>query len=322
MNPPRRIALACLLAAPLVVWGQTGPWPSGPITVISPVQAGSAGDTTLRVVMQKMSENMNHSFAVENVVGAAGMIGLDRLSRSRPDGTTIGGISDSTLTYVPIIQKRANFNPLDTLDPVGVIAPSTWVLVAHPSVGVKTVDELVAKAKARPGQLNYASSGMGSSHHVVMEMFKAATGTRLLHIPYRGAAAALADVQGGQVQVMFSALSVALGAIETGKVVPLAVASTTRTPLLPQLPTVAEAVPGFSFGTWSGMLVPKGTPPAIVERLNQELNKAIQDPQVAATLAKLGVTPKAGTPKDLGDLIQSTRTKMKKVIQTANIQAE
>ncbi|QHE87807.1 Bug family tripartite tricarboxylate transporter substrate binding protein [Hydrogenophaga sp. BPS33] len=318
----RRTVWAFVCMAPWMAFAQTAPWPSAPITVISPVQAGSAGDTTLRVVTQKMSENMRQSFAVENVVGAAGMIGLDRLSRSRPDGYTIGGISDSTLTYVPIIQKRANFDPLDTLDPVGVIAPSTWVLVAHPSVGVKTVGELVAKAKAQPGQLNYASSGLGSSHQVVMEMFKSATGTRLLHIPYRGAAAALADVQGGQVQVMFSALSVALGAIETGKLVPLAVASTTRTPLLPQLPTVAEAVPGFSFATWSGMLVPKGTPPAIVERLNQELNKAIQDPQVAATLAKLGVTPKAGTPKDLADLIQSTRAKMENVIRTANIQAE
>ena len=131
----RRTARACLLAAPLAVWGQAGPWPSAPITVISPVQAGSAGDTTLRVVMQKMSENMQQSFAVENVVGAAGMIGMDRLSRSRPDGTTIGGISDSTLTYVPIIQKRANFNPLDTLDPVGVIAPSTWVAMAVTSAG-------------------------------------------------------------------------------------------------------------------------------------------------------------------------------------------
>jgi tripartite-type tricarboxylate transporter receptor subunit TctC len=307
----------------LVAFGQVATWPSGPIAVISPVQAGSAGDTSLRMVLQKMAENMNQPFAVENIAGAAGMIGLDKLSRARPDGTTIGGISDSTLTYVPIIQKRVNFNALDTLDPVGIIAASTWVLVAHPSVGVKTVEELVAKAKARPGQLNYASGGMGGSHHVVMEMFKSATGTRLLHIPYRGAGFALGDVQGGQVQVMFSALSVALGAIEAGKLVSLAVASTARTPLLPQVPTVAEAgVTGFSFSTWSGMLVPKGTPPAIIEKLNQELNKALRDPQVSASLAKLGATPRPGTPKDLGELIQTTNTKMAKVIRESNIQGE
>jgi len=318
-----RTALVFFLAAPLVAFGQVATWPSGPIAVISPVQAGSAGDTSLRMVLQKMAENMNQPFAVENIAGAAGMIGLDKLSRARPDGTTIGGISDSTLTYVPIIQKRVNFNALDTLDPVGIIAASTWVLVAHPSVGVKTVEELVAKAKVRPGQLNYASGGMGGSHHVVMEMFKSATGTRLLHIPYRGAGFALGDVQGGQVQVMFSALSVALGAIEAGKLVPLAVASTARTPLLPQVPTVAEAgVTGFSFSTWSGMLVPKGTPPAIIEKLNQELNKALRDPQVSASLAKLGATPRPGTPKDLGELIQTTNTKMAKVIRESNIQGE
>ena len=318
-----RTALVFFLAAPLVAFGQVATWPSGPIAVISPVQAGSAGDTSLRMVLQKMAENMNQPFAVENIAGAAGMIGLDKLSRARPDGTTIGGISDSTLTYVPIIQKRVNFNALDTLDPVGIISASTWVLVAHPSVGVKTVEELVAKAKARPGQLNYASGGMGGSHHVVMEMFKSATGTRLLHIPYRGAGFALGDVQGGQVQVMFSALSVALGAIEAGKLVPLAVASTARTPLLPQVPTVAEAgVTGFSFSTWSGMLVPKGTPPAIIEKLNQELNKALRDPQVSASLAKLGATPRPGTPKDLGELIQTTNTKMAKVIRESNIQGE
>jgi tripartite-type tricarboxylate transporter receptor subunit TctC len=320
---PRRTALAFLLAAPLVAFGQAAPWPSGPIAVISPVQAGSAGDTSLRLVLQKMSENMSQPFAVENMAGAAGMIGLDKLSRARPDGTTIGGISDSTLTYVPIIQKRVNFNALDTLDPVGIISASTWVLVAHPSVGVKTVGDLVAKAKARPGQLSYASGGMGGSHHVVMEMFKSVTDTRILHIPYRGAGFALADVQGGQVQVMFSALSVALGAIEAGKLVPLAVASTARTPLLPQVPTVAEAgVPGFSFSTWTGMLAPKGTPPATIEKLNQELNKALRDPQVSLSLAKLGATPRPGTPKDLGELIQTTNTKMAKVIRESNIQGE
>ena len=124
---PRRTALAFFLAAPLVAFGQAATWPSGPIAVISPVQAGSAGDTSLRMVLQKMAESMNQPFAVENMAGAAGMIGLDKLSRARPDGTTIGGISDSTLTYVPIIQKRVNFNVHETLDPVGIIAASTWV---------------------------------------------------------------------------------------------------------------------------------------------------------------------------------------------------
>ncbi len=208
------VALSSALAGG-AAWAQA--YPSAPLLVISPVQAGTAGDTTLRLVTQKMSENMRQAISVENMPGAAGMIGLDRLGRSKPDGYTVGGISDSTLTYVPLIQGRKNFDALEKLDPVSIIASSTWVLVTHPSVAARSVQDLVALAKASPGKLNYASAGVGGSHHVAMEMFKAATDTQMVHVPYRGAAAALADVQAGQVQLMFSALSVALGAIKEGR---------------------------------------------------------------------------------------------------------
>lgn len=309
-------ALACGTA-----WAQA--YPSAPLLVISPVQAGTAGDTTLRLVTQKMSENMRQAISVENMPGAAGMIGLDRLGRSKPDGYTVGGISDSTLTYVPIIQGRKNFDALEKLEPVSIIASSTWVLVTHPSVAARSVQELVALAKASPGKLNYASAGVGGSHHVVMEMFKAATDTQMVHVPYRGAAAALADVRAGQVQLMFSALSVALGAIKEGRLVALAVASTERSPLLPSTPTVAEAgVNGFSFSTWSGLLVPKGTSKSVVDRLNVELAKALADPAVAGRLQSLGATPQASSPEKLAELIGTTSRKMAKVIEDARISAE
>ena len=298
-------------------------WPAAPITVVSPVQAGSAGDTSLRLVLAKLSENLKQPVIVENLPGAAGMIGYDRLARAKPDGYTIGGISDSTLTYVPLVQGRKGFNALDALEPVTLLSTSTWVLVSHPSLPVRTVKELVAFSKANPGRLDYASAGIGGSHHVVMEAFKSASGSNLVHVPYRGAAAALADVDAGQVPVMFSALSVALGRIQAKRLVALAVATPARTPLLPEVPTLQEAgLPGFTFSTWTGVLVPKGTPPAIVERLNAELARALKDPGVAGKLSALGATPQPGTPKALTELIESTTNRMRKVIVEAKIRAE
>ncbi|MCA3070385.1 MAG: tripartite tricarboxylate transporter substrate binding protein [Rhodocyclaceae bacterium] len=298
-------------------------WPAAPITVVSPVQAGSAGDTSLRLVLAKLSENLKQPVVVENLPGAAGMIGYDRLARAKPDGYTIGGISDSTLTYVPLVQGRKGFNALDALDPVTLLSTSTWVLVAHPSLPVRTVKELVAFSKANPGRLDYASAGIGGSHHVVMEAFKSASGSNLVHVPYRGAAAALADVDAGQVPVMFSALSVALGRIQAKRLVALAVATPARTSLLPEVPTLQEAgLPGFTFSTWTGVLVPKGTPPAIVERLNAELARALKDPGVAGKLSALGATPQPGTPRALAELIESTTNRMRKVIVEAKIRAE
>jgi tripartite-type tricarboxylate transporter receptor subunit TctC len=298
-------------------------YPAGPIMVVSPVQAGSAGDISLRLVMQKLSENLRVPVTVENVPGAAGMIGLDRLARAKPDGYTIGGISDSTLTYVPLVQGRKGFNALDLLDPVSLMSTSTWVLIAHPSLPVRSVKELVALSKASAGKLDYASAGIGGSHHVVMESFKSATGARLMHVPYRGASAALTDVEAGHVPVMFSALSPALSRIQAKKVVALAVATPERSPLLPNVPTIAESgVPGFSFSTWTGVLVPKGTPSAVVERLNKELARALEDPAVAGKLAALGAAPQPTSPRGLAELIDRTTARMSKVIREAKISAE
>ncbi len=315
--------LCALAASPVAGTAIAQEWPAAPITVVSPVQAGSAGDTSLRLVLAKLSENLKQPVIVENLPGAAGMIGYDRLARAKPDGYTIGGISDSTLTYVPLVQGRKGFNALDALEPVTLLSTSTWVLVSHPSLPVRTVKELVAFSKANPGRLDYASAGVGGSHHVVMEAFKSASGSNLVHVPYRGAAAALADVDAGQVPVMFSALSVALGRIQAKRLTALAVATPVRTPLLPEVPTLQEAgLPGFTFSTWTGVLVPKGTPTSVVERLNSELARVLKDPAVVGKLAALGAAPQPGTPKALAELIESTTNRMRKVIVEAKIRAE
>ena len=316
------IVFAALLtagaAAPLHAQAQA--YPGKSILVVSPVQAGSAGDTTLRLVTQKMSQNMGQQLQVENTTGAAGMIGAQRLARAVPDGYTIGGISDSIVTYVYILQKRTDFDPLTAFEPISLVASSTWVLIAHPSLPVKSARDLVALAKVQSRRMDYASAGLGGSHHVVMEMFNAATGIKLNHVPYRGATQAAVDVQAGHVPVMFSALSVVLGPLRAGRLHALGIANEKRTPLLPETPTIAESgVSGFAFSTWTGMFAPRDTPKPIIDRLNAEVVKAVDDQGLRAKLQALGGNPQTTTPAELADLIRRTTAKMLKVIQDAKI---
>ncbi|HTE14484.1 MAG TPA: tripartite tricarboxylate transporter substrate binding protein [Burkholderiales bacterium] len=314
-------ALGALLVAGAALHAQ--PYPAKSILVISPVQAGSAGDTTLRLVTQQMSRNMGQQLQVENIVGAAGLIGAQRLARAAPDGYTLGGVSDSTVTYVPILQKRSDFDALAAFESISMVSASTWVLIAHPSLPAKRVPDLVALAKAQPRRLDYASAGLGGSHHVVMEMFKAATGIPLNHVPYRGAAQAAVDVQAGHVPVMFSALAVVLGPIHAGRLRALGIANEKRSPLLPDVPTIAESgVPGFQFATWTGLFGPRGTPKPIVDRLNAEVVKVVNDSTVRAKLQALGGNPQSTTPAELADLIRRTTARMLKVIQDAKISVE
>ena len=316
-----RVFFAGMLSAAVACAQQ--PYPAKPILLISPVQAGSAGDTSIRLVAQKMSEHIGQQVLVENQPGAAGMIGAERVARAAPDGYTIGGISDSTLTYVPILQHKTNYDPLNVLEPVSLVAMSTWVLIAHPSLPVRNVKEFVALAKAQPGKLDYASAGNGGSHHVVMEMFKAATGISLVHIPYRGATQAALDVRSGRIPVMFSALAVVLATIKDGKLHALAVATENRSPLLPDVPTLSESgVPGFVFSTWTGIYAPKGTPRPIIERLNAETANAVNDNAVRERLKSLGADPRPTTPEQLADLTRSTFAKMAKIIKEAGIKGE
>ncbi|MBC7779314.1 MAG: hypothetical protein H7125_04345 [Proteobacteria bacterium] len=224
---------------------------------------------------------------------------------------------------MPIVQGRKGFNALDLLEPISLMSTSTWVLVAHPSLPVKSVKDMDALAKAHRGKLDYASGGIGGSHHVVMESFKSVTGTHLVHVPYRGASAALTAVESGEMPVMFSAMQPALDRIQSNRLIPLAVATPERSKLLPNVATISESgVPGFTFATWTGILAPKGTPPAIITRLNGEIPRALTDSGVVAKLAALGGTPQPTSPKALAALIEDTTVRMAKVIEQAKIKAE
>jgi tripartite-type tricarboxylate transporter receptor subunit TctC len=297
-------------------------YPAKPILLVMPLQAGSAVDVMIRIVVQKMSDNMGRPIVVENQPGAAGVIGAERVKRAVPDGYTIGSLNDSILTMIPNI-RPVPYDPIKDFVPVGVVAGITWVMVVNNDLPAKTVPEFVALAKSRPGKLDYSSGGNGSPQHVAMEAFKAATGTYVVHIPYRGATQAALDVISNQVQAHFSAVSIVLPHIKSGRMRALAVPSANRTPLLPGVPTMAEAgVPGFEWRTWASLVVPVGTPKPIVERLNAELVKAISAPDVREKLIAQGLEPVGSPPEQVTQWTQAGLARMSAIVKRAGIQAE
>ncbi len=299
------------------------PYPSKPINMLIPLQAGSSVDAILRTVANKMSENMGQQIVVENQAGASGLIGTERLAKAAPDGYTIAGLNDGVLTMLPHMRPNLPFDPLTSFAPVSLVAEISWVLIAGPNFEAKSVADLVRLAKARPGQIDYSSGGNGSPQHVAMEVFKAATGTYMTHIPYRGATQSAMDVMSGQIPVSMSGLSIVISHIKAGKLRALAVANPTRSPLLPDVPTIAESgVPGYEFSTWGALFVPQGTPKPIIDRLHAEVVKAVNDATVRERLSNLGLVPRGSTPAELAEATRTGLAKMGAVIKAAGIKSE
>lgn len=298
-------------------------YPEKPITLLVPLQAGSAGDTVLRVVAQKMADNMKQAIVIENQAGVSGLLGAERVSRAPPDGYLIGGISDSVLNFAANLVEKVNFDPVNSFEPVTLVANVSWVLVANPALGAKTLGDLMSQARAKPGVIDYASAGNGSPHHIAMEMLTRPQRITMNHIPYKGASQSLIDVVSGQVPVMFSATSVALPFIKQGKLIALGVPAAKRSPLLPDVPTFAEGgVAGFNFATWVAMYAPKGTPAPIVNRLNAEVRKALEDSAVREKLLSLGLEPAPTTPAQLAKMTADGNAAVKKIIKDAGIKVE
>ena len=295
-----RVVAAALAAALLAVpAAQAQTYPAKNVLMIVPVQAGSGADSILRIVTGKMAENLKQQIVVENVAGAAGLLGGERAARAPNDGYTIFGANDGTLTMTPHLYQKVNFDPVG-FEPVSLLAAINWVLITHPSMPVKNVKEFVALGKARPKQIDYSSGGNGSPQHIAMEVFMARTGVQFNHVPYRGATQAALDVVSGQVQTMFTATSIVLQCIQGGRVRALGVGSAQRFPGLPDVPTIAEGgLPGFEYSTWAGLYAPKGTSKAVVEKLNAEAVKAVRDPGVREKLIALALEPVGSTPEEL-----------------------
>jgi tripartite-type tricarboxylate transporter receptor subunit TctC len=269
-----------------------------------------------------MSENLGQAITIENLPGGAGLIGATKVAQANSEGYVLGAFNDSILTMLPNLHKKIDYDPVQSFVPVSEVAAITFVMVANPSFPGNTAADLIRIAKENPGKIDYASGGNGSPQHIGMEIFRQYTGAPLVHIPYRGAAAAVTDVMAGQVPVMISALSVVLPHIRSGKLKVLGITSKTRSPLLPNAPTVSESVKGYEFSTWGAIVAPKGASPAVVTKLNDSLALALKDQKLRDQLIQQGFefVPLGSDP--LKEMIAQGLVKMKKVIKDGGIQPD
>jgi tripartite-type tricarboxylate transporter receptor subunit TctC len=310
---------AALPTLPQAAWAET--YPGRPVRLIVPVAPGGALDIIARVIGQRLSERLGQPFVIENRPGAGTNVGIEAAVRAAPDGYTLLLIPASVTTNATLYQDL-NFNFIRDIAPIAMISSLALVMEVNPAIPARTVAEFIAYAKANPGKISMASGGTGSASHVGGELFKLMNGVDMIHVPYRGGAPALADLIGGQVQVMFSPIPESIGAIKAGSVRALAVTSATRSQVLPDVPTVAETVPGFEASTWQGIGAPKGVSVEIVDRLNTEINAALADAKIKERLADLGSVPAPMSPADFKNLIVAETEKWAKVIRAANIKLQ
>ncbi len=298
-------------------------WPSRPVKWISPFAPGGGADITSRALAAKLSGGLGQQIVVDNRGGAGGMIGVDLAAKSPADGYTVVLGTIGPIAINPSLYKKMPYDPARDLLPVSQAANALNVLVVHPSLPTNSVREFVALAKARPGQLNYGSSGSGATDHLAGELFNALTGAKMVHVPYKGGAPAMLDLVSGNVQVVFSTVSTAIAAMDSKRVRALAMTGNQRFELKPELPTMSEAgLKGFEVNNWYGVFVPVGTPKDIVTRLNAEIVKALAAPDVKKRLLDAGIVATSSTPEAFAGYISKETAKWAKVIADAKITVE
>ncbi len=318
----RILFAAALLLVPAAVCPQLG-YPSKPIRFVVPFPAGGATDTITRVIAQKLAEQVGQPVIVDNRPGAGGAIGSEAVARAAPDGYTLLMATTSTHSIGPALNPKTPYDVERDFAPLSQAATATNVLIVTPGLGVNAVKELIAAAKMKPGQLNYASSGSGTIVHLTGELFKSMAGIDIVHVPYKGTGLAIPDVISGQVAMIFDSVVSAMPHIKSGKVKALAISSPRRSALVPDLPTVAESgLPGFASDTYFGVFAPARTPEVIVARLNRELVKAVQSADVKEQLGRQGAEPVGSTPEQLAAVVKSETEKWAKVIKQANVKVD
>jgi tripartite-type tricarboxylate transporter receptor subunit TctC len=295
-----------------IAWAQT--YPSRPVRIVVGFPPGGPTDIAARLIGQSLSERLGQSFVIENRPGAGSNIGTEAVVRAPPDGYTLF-LAYSANAINATLYDKLNFNFIRDIAPVAAINREPLVMLVNPSFPAKTVPEFIAYAKANPGKINFASGGNGTPPHVSGELFKMMTGVNLVHVPYRGGAPALTDLLGGQVQVMFVAISASIEYVRAGNLRSLAVTTASRSDALPNIPTVGDFIPGYEASTWGGIGAPKGTPAEIIDKLNKEINAGLVDPKVKARLANMGSTALPGSPADFGKLIAEETEKWAKVVK-------
>ena len=314
----------CLVAALLcAAQAAAQSYPARQILMVVPLQAGTAVDNVARVIAQKLTISLGQPVVVENQAGAAGQIGTERIAKSVPDGYTIGFVNDSILTMLPNLNPRLPYDPLRDLTAISRVAGNNFGVAVPAAYEAKTLSDLIALARAKPGTIHFSSGGSGSPQHMAMEMLGAASGIKLTHIPYKGAAQALTDLVGGQVQVLAQGLGVMVPQARAGKIRLLATTGAARSPLTPDVPTVREqGLAGFEFATWFAVVAPPGTPRAVVDRLNAEIVRAANLPDVREQLQAQGYVIYGSSPEQLTDAIGDGLTRMGRIIREANIRVE
>jgi len=296
-------------------------YPTKPVHIVVPYPAGGAVDAFARVLTQQLSEMWSQQVVVDNRPGASTMIGAEQVAKSPPDGYTLLLTAELTLVIVPHLYEKIPYDPLRDFTPIVALVSATQALVANPSLPVKTVKDLVALAKAKPGQLTYGSFGNGSTGHLNMEVLQAMTGARFNHIPYNGAGPAMNDVIGGHIDFMLAALSIVKGNVQAGKLRMIGVGSNHRSSEFPDVPTISESgAPGFEAKSWFGLVAPAGTPPDVIKKINQDVTKVISDRAFAEKfLAAQGLEPITGTPEQFAALVRAETVRWGKVVKDADI---
>jgi len=318
MFQQRRILMALALPLSLAATGLAlaeEKYPSKPVTVIVPQAAGGANDAIARVIAQKLTEQLGQSFIVDNRTGAGGNVGTVAAARAKSDGYTLMVTADSSMVINPALYKSTGFDPIKDFEPVGTVATAGYVLVAHPAFPAKNTADLISMAKQQPGKINIGSAGNGTLNHLIGEMLGKAAGIDLVHIPYKGSAAAATDLVAGQVQVSVQSLPSSIAFIRSGKMKVLGVVNPKRLPALPDAPTIGETVKGFGTTPWYGVFAPAGTPKPIIAQLNAAIAKALESKDAQERLAGVGCEPYKSTPEQFAQLVRDDLPRWAKIVK-------
>ena len=325
MRTPLNLLLGLALAAGLPAIesaAQTAKYPDRPVKMMVGFTAGGGTDVVARILAQKMSETIGQTVFVENRPGASGLLAVEAVAKSPPDGYTLLMGTQTTYAVAPTLYRKTSIDPSRDFAGISMSAVSPLVLVVHPSVPAQSVKDVIAMAKAKAGTLNFGSGGLGTTPHMTGELFQSVAGIKMAHVAYRGEAPAINDLLGGQIPLMFANLSAVIGNVRAGQLRALAVTSAQRAPAAPEIPTVAESgLPGFETSTWFALVAPAGTPPDVLARLNAEVKRALAQADVKQRFAGLGMTAEDSTPEGLDAYIKSEIAKWTKVIKDADIKA-
>ncbi len=320
MHAVLKLLAFALASTTLVAVAQT--YPVKPVRIVVPFPAGGGVDLTARTVGQKLSDYLGQQMVIDNRAGAAGTIGAENVAKSPPDGYSLLVAGPGSVAVAPLLFPNLGSNPLKDLAPITMLVTMPYIIVMHPSIPAKNAKELIALAKANPGKLNMASGGAGTGQHLAGELFNVMAGIKMVHIPYKGTAPAIADIMGGHADLTFSDPSV-LPQLQSGRLKAIGVSGTKRYPPLPDVPTVAESgLPGFDALNWYPMMAPTGTPRDIIMRLNSDAIKALAAPDVKEKLMAQGLIPTPMTPEQLGQFIREDYERWAKVIKAANVKLD